>query len=72
MADFFRSACVPGAGDYRLNPNVSGASVLCQRCIGNEKGEHVCENSHSERYSDGFITIELKMSPTEQDLVNLS
>lgn len=50
-SQFFRAMCVPGAGDYRYNVNVSGADVLCKLCAGDQKGGHICEKSASEMYS---------------------
>ena len=51
VSRFFESSCVPGASDYRLNPNVTAAEMLCRNCIGDDQGEHSCERGpHSERY----------------------
>lgn len=51
VSRFFRSMCVPGAGDFRYNVNVSGADVLCRLCSGDGKGGHICEKSALELYS---------------------
>ncbi|XP_074605173.1 transferrin-like [Brevipalpus obovatus] len=51
VSEFFQSGCVPGVGDYRYNVNVSGADILCQACLGNQKGQHICEKSASEMYA---------------------
>uniref|UniRef100_T1KT44 Transferrin-like domain-containing protein n=1 Tax=Tetranychus urticae TaxID=32264 RepID=T1KT44_TETUR len=51
VSRFFRSMCVPGAGDYRYNVNVSGADVLCRLCSGDGKGGHICEKSSLELYN---------------------
>jgi len=41
VAKFFSESCAPG---------VKGHASLCKLCIGNEKGENVCDASSEERY----------------------
>lgn len=51
VVDYFHGSCVPGAADARINPNGTGVEQLCSQCIGDERGQHVCDLNFGERYS---------------------
>lgn len=51
VVDYFAGSCVPGAADARINPNGTGVDQLCQQCIGDERGRHMCDLQSGERYA---------------------
>jgi len=51
VVDYFSGSCVPGAADARINPNGTGVEQLCQQCVGDDRGRHVCDLQSGERYS---------------------
>lgn len=51
ILDYFSGSCVPGAADARINPNGTGVEQLCQQCVGDDQGRHICDLQSGERYS---------------------
>lgn len=51
VTDYFSGSCVPGAADARINPNGTGVEQLCSQCVGDDRGNHVCDKNFGERYS---------------------
>ena len=51
IVDYFSGSCVPGAADARVNPNGTGVEKLCQQCVGDTNGHHICDHGSAERYS---------------------
>ena len=51
VVDYFSGSCVPGAADARINPNGTGVKQLCQQCVGDDRGRHICDLQSGERYA---------------------